>query len=259
MRTDTRTAVTSSALLGQQLGAALGAARALIDRTPRERADLVEELRRWYYSQHPDERDRLLWMRFTEAKSTHARLEQAIEVVQGALEAERHALVEAQGERETLASSPLPTTIEEDATGMRAEAVRRYQALSVECQQREAAIAYLERLLPTPESTLGPLTETTTRVLEAVVTLDREAFVRRLRESGELEHLRSRFERLKVAANARATEIEEWEQRVGHPVRVPRVAFQWPPAPLWHVLLDVPVEAPELVWDGDCGPPSAHA
>src|SRR2546426_7795885 len=183
MRTDTRTAVTNSVLLGQQLGQVLAASRALIDRTPTERPVLVEELRKWYYGQHPDERDRLLWMRFTEAKSTHARLEQVIEVAREALELERHALDEAQGKREALASCPLPVTIKEEASGTGPEALRRYQALRDECEQREAAIAELERLLPAPESTLGPLTEATTRVLEAIVTIDREAFVRRLGES----------------------------------------------------------------------------
>jgi hypothetical protein len=129
--------------------------------------------------------------------------------------------------------------------------VRRYQAVGIECQQRAAAIAELERLLPAPEQALGPLTGTVTRRLEAVGTIDREAFVCRVRESGELEHLRSRFERLKTMANTHAAEIDEWSQRVGPPVRVPRVMFPWPPAPVWDALLAEAVEAPELIWDDD--------
>jgi hypothetical protein len=259
MKTDTRPAATNLVILGQQLGAALGAARALIDRTPRESAELVEDLRRWYYGQHPEERGRLLWLRFLEAKAIHAGLERAIEIAREALDTERQALVETLTERDALASCSTPKTIEEELFQTSPEVLGRYQALRDECQQRETVIAELERLLPAPESTLSPLTEATTRVLEAVVTVDREAFVRRLRESGELEQLRSRFERVRAAANAHAPEIDEWYRRVGSPVRVPRVTFPWPPAPLWHVLLDVPVEAPELVWDGDCGSPSAPA
>jgi hypothetical protein len=129
--------------------------------------------------------------------------------------------------------------------------VRRYQLVSTECQQHEAAIAELERLLPAPEQTLDELTEATARVLEAVVTVDRDAFVRRVRESLELEHLRSRFERLRAATTAHAGEIDEWSRRVGRPLRVPRVAFPWPPAPLWQALLDGSVEAPELLWNDD--------
>src|SRR6185503_326964 len=56
--------VTNALLLGQQLAEARGAARALIDRTPTDLAVMVEELRRWYYTLHPDERERLLWQRF---------------------------------------------------------------------------------------------------------------------------------------------------------------------------------------------------
>jgi hypothetical protein len=179
--------VTNALLLGQQLAEARGAARALIDRTPTDLAVMVEELRRWYYTLHPDERERLLWQRFAEAKQRHARLQHAIEVVREALDVERPALVRAHAERDTLATRPLPATIEEEASGIRADAVRRYQWVGIECQQREAAIAELERLLPSPEQTLNPLTEATARLLEAVVTIDREAFVRRVRESGELE------------------------------------------------------------------------
>jgi hypothetical protein len=88
-------------------------------------------------------------------------------------------------------------------------------------------------------------------VLEAVGTVDRETLVRRLRENGELEHLRSRFERLKMMANTHAAEIDEWSQRVGRPVRVPRVIFPWPSAAVSDALLAEAVEAPELVWDND--------
>jgi len=129
--------------------------------------------------------------------------------------------------------------------------------LAFECQQRAAAITDLERLLPAPEETLGQLPDVTARVLEAVVTVDREALVRRLRESGELEHLRSRFERLRTMANTHATEIDEWSQRVSRRLRVPRIVFPWPSAAIWDALLAEAVELPQLVWDDDPGPPSA--
>jgi len=217
---------------------------------------MVEQLRRWYYTHHPDERDRLLWQRFIETKSTHARLEHAIQVAREALDVERSALVQAQAERDTLATRPLPATIEEEAAGTRPEAVRRYQSLGVECQQRAAAIAELERLLPAPEQALGPLTEAVTRVLEAVGTVDREAFVHRVRESGELEQLRSRFERLRTMANTHAAEIDEWSRRVGRPLRIPRTVFPWPPASVWEGLLDAPAQGPKLVWDDDATAPN---
>jgi len=249
--------VTNAIPLAQQLGEALRAARTLMDRTPTDLAVMVEELRRWYYTLHPDERERLLWQRFTEAKQRHARLQHAIEVVREALEVERPALVQAHAERDTLAIRPLPATIEEEASGIRTDAVRRYQSVGIECQQREDAIAELERLLPSPEQALNELTEATVRLLEAVVTVAREAFVRRVRESGELEHLRSRFERLTAASTTHAAEIEQWSQQVGRPLRIPRVAFPWPPAPVWQALLGSPTEAPELVWDDDAMTPNA--
>jgi hypothetical protein len=238
-------------LLGQQLADALLAARTLINRTPTDLAVMVEELRRWYYTLHPDERERLLWQRFTEAKQRHARLQHAIEVVREALALERPLLVQAQAEHEALATRPLPATIEEEASGIRADAVRRYQSAGIECQQRAAAIAELERLLPAPEQALGPLTEAVTRVLEAVETVYREAVAHRVSESGELEHFRSRFERLRAEANAHAAEIEEWSQRVGRPLRIPQIAFSWPPDPVWQALLDSAVEGPKLIWDDD--------
>lgn len=243
--------VTNAILVGQQLAEALRAARTLMERTPTDLTVMVEQLRRWYYTQHPDERDRLLWQRFLETGSTHARLEHAIQVAREVLEVERSALAEAQGDREALATRPLPATIEEEAAGTRPEGVHHYQALGVECQQRETAIAELERVLPAPEHTLAPLTEVTAQVLEAVVTIDREAFTRRIRESGELEHLRSRFERLRTMANTHAAEIAEWSRRAGRQLRVPRVAFPWPSAPAWDAVLDAPVKAAELVWDDD--------
>jgi hypothetical protein len=248
--------VTNAILFGQQLAEALRAARTLMERTPTDLKVLVEQVRRWYYAQHPDERDRLLWQRFLETRSTHARLEHASQVAREALEVERFALIQAQAERETLAARPLPATIEQEATGARPEAVRHYQSLGIECQQRAAAITELERLLPAPEQTLGQLPDVTTRVLEAVVTVDREALVRRLRESGELEQLRSRLERLRTMANTHAAEIDEWSQRVGRPIRVPRVKFPWPPAAIWDVLLAEAVETPKLVWDDDPQAPS---
>lgn len=127
--------------------------------------------------------------------------------------------------------------------------MRHYQSLGVECQRRETAIAELERVLPAPEHTLAPLTEVTAQILEAVVTIDREAFTRRVRESGELEHLRARFERLRTMANTHAADIDEWRQRIGRPVRVPRIMFPWPSAAIWDALLAEAVEAPVLVWD----------
>jgi len=118
-------------------------------------------------------------------------------------------------------------------------------------------IAELERLLPAPEEALGLLTEAVTRVLEAIGTVDREALVRRLRESDELEHLRSRFERLSKEANTHVAEIDEWSQLVSRPVRIPRIAFPWPPEPVWQALLGAPAEAPKLVWDDDARCPNA--
>jgi len=212
---------------------------------------MVDGLRRWYYALDPAQRDRQLWRRFEEATQTHARLEQAIHIARETLDVERPALVQAQAERDTIAGRPLPATIEEEAAGTHPEAVRRYQSLSIECQQRAAAITELERLLPAPEQTLGQLPDVTARVLEAVGTVDREALVRRLRESGELEHLRSRLERLRTIANTRAAEIEELSQRVGRPLRIPRVVFPWPSAAIWDGLLAEGVEAPQLVWDDD--------
>jgi len=249
--TPRRATVSNVIGLAQQLAEASGAARKLVDRTPNDLQILIGELRRWYYSQPPDERDRLLWRRFLEAEAIHARLEHAIERAREAIEVERPALAQAQAEREALATSPLPATVEEEASWTRPEAVRRYQALGIECQQRAAAIAELERLLPAPAQALGPLTEAVTRVLEAVGTIDREAFVRRVRESGELDQLRSRFERLWTMANTHETEIAEWGRRVGRPLRVPRVAFPWPPAAVWDILLGAPTEAPKLIWDDD--------
>jgi hypothetical protein len=198
-----------------------------------------------------------LWRHFEEAKQTRARLEHAIQLAREALDVERPALVQAQAEHEALAIRPLPATIEEQASGIRADAVRRYQSVGIECQQRAAAIAELERLLPAPEQTMGQLIEAMRRVLEAVVTIDREAIVRRLRESGELESLRSRFERLRTMANTHATEIDEWSQQVGRPVLVPRIVFPWPSAATWDALLAESVEGPTLVWSDDPRSPSA--
>jgi hypothetical protein len=243
--------VTNALLLGQQLADALGAARALINRTPTDSAVVIEQLRRWYYGHDPAQGDRLLWRRFEEAKQTHARLEQAIHIARETLDVERPALVQAQAEHEALATRRLPATIQEEVSGIRADAVRRYQSVGIECQQRAAAITELERLLPAPEQTLGPLTEAVTRVLETVVTVDREAFVRRLRESGELEQLRARFERLRRMASTHAAEIDEWSRRVDRPVRMPRITFPWPPESVWQALLAAPAEAPKLVWDDD--------
>jgi hypothetical protein len=257
VRATHRSTVINAILFGQQLAEALRAARTLMERTPTDLTVMVEHLRRWYYSQHPDERDRLLWQRFLDAKSTHARLEQAIQGTREALGVERSALGQAQAERETLAVRPLPATIEEEATGTRPETVRRYQSLSGECQQRAAAIAELERLLPAPEQTFGQLPAVIARVLEAVVTVDREALVRRLRESGELEQLRARLERLRVMANTHEAQINEWSQRVGRPLRVPDIVFPWPPPLVWEALISPSAEAPRLRWNDEPNGPNA--
>jgi len=246
-----RTTVTNVIALGQQLAEISGAARKLVDRTPNDLQILIGELRRWYYSQPPDERDRLLWRRFLETEAIHARLEHVIEKAREAIEVERLALAQAQAEREALATSPLPATVEEEASGTRPEVVRRYQALGIECQQRAASITELERLLPAPEQTLGQLPDVIARVLEAVLTVDREALVRRLLESGELEHMRSRLERFRTMANTHAAEIDELSRRVGRPLRVPKVIFPWPSAGVWDALLAEAVEPPQLVWDDD--------
>jgi hypothetical protein len=242
--------------LGQQLAHAFGAARALIDRIPKDRDVTIEELRRWYYRQHPVERDRGLWQRFTEAEQTYARLASATRVAREALDGERAALKQAEAERKLLAAQRLPATVEEEATDRRPDTVRGYQLTGFECQKRQAAIAELERLLPAPEQTLNPLTEATARLLEAVVTVAREAFVRHVRESGELEHLRARFERLRAMAKTHEAEIEEWSRRAGWQLRVPRVAFPWPAAAAWDALLGAPADALELVWEDDPHAPS---
>ena len=194
---------------------------------------------------------------FTGAEQIYGRLEDAIQGAREALEVERLALVQAEGERKARAVYSLPATVEDAATEARVESVRRYQALGIERDAREAALTELERLLPAPEQTLSVLAEATVCLLEAVVTIDREAFVRRVGESGELEQLRGRFERLRVTANTHAAEIDEWSQQVGRPLRIPQVAFPWPPAPVWQALLSSPTEAPELVWDDDATTPNA--
>jgi hypothetical protein len=252
-----RPPVTNVIVVGQQLAQAFGTAQALINRIPRDPDAAIRDLRRWYDRQHPAERDRLLWQRFLETRSTHARLEHAIRVAREALDAERSSLVQAQAERETLATRPLPATIEEEAAGTRPECVRRYQALGVECKQREAAITHLERLLPAPEQTLGQLPDVIARVLAAVVTVDREAFVRRLRESSELEQLRARLERLRVMANTHEAEINEWSQRVGRPLRVPDIVFPWPPPLVWEALISPSAEPPRLRWNDEPNGPNA--
>ena len=246
-----RPPVTNVMLVGQQLAQALGPARALVNRIPGDPHATLEELRRWYARQHTAERDRLLWQCFLEAEHTHGHLERAIQVAREALTVERRALVQADVERSALAAHPLPHTVEEDATNAPVEARRRYQALGLECHARQTAIAELERLLPPTEQTISLLAEATVRLLEAVVTIDRDTFVRRVRESGELEHLRDRFERLRTAANVHTAQLDDWSQRVGRPVRVPRVTFPWPSAAVWQALLDAPAQGPELAWEED--------
>jgi hypothetical protein len=249
--TPRRPPVTNVMLIGQQLAHAFGAAKALIARIPKDRDVAIEELRRWYDHQHPAERDHLLWQRFTGAEQTYGRLESAIRVTREALDVEHLALVQAEGERSALGADPLPATVEDEATGARVEALRRYQSLGIERQARQAAMADLERLLLAPEQTLGLLAEATVRLLEAVVTIEREAFVRRLLEAGELKNLRARFERLKAMANTHEAAIEKWSQRVGRPVRVPQIVFPWPPTVALDALLGAPAEGPELAWNED--------
>jgi hypothetical protein len=246
-----RPPVTNVMVVGLQLAQALGPAQALVNRIPEDPKAAVEELRGWYARQHPAERDRLLWQCFREAEQTYEHLERASQVARGALNVEQGALIQVDSKGKALAAHPLPTTVGGAATEARLEAMRRYQSLGRERHARQAAITELERLLPPPEQTLSLLAEATVRLLEAVVTIDREAFARRVRESGELEHLRSRFERLRTMANTHAAEIDKWSQRVGHPVRAPRVAFPWPSAAVWQALLDPVVEGPEFVWDED--------
>ena len=246
-----RPPVTNVILVGQQLAQALGPARALVNRISEDPKAAVEELRGWYARQHPAERDRLLWQCFLEAEQTYEHLERAIQGAREAFNVEQRALAQVEAERHALAAQPLPTTVEDVAAEARIEPVRRYQALGLERDARQTAIAELERLLSPTEQTLSLLAEATVRLLKAVVTIDREVFVGRLRESGELEHLRSRFERLRTMANTHAAEIDEWSQRVNRPVRVPRVVFPWPSAAIWDGLLAEGVEAPQLVLDDD--------
>ena len=243
--------ITNVMIVGQQLAQALGPAQALVNRIPEDPKAAVEELRGWYARQHRAERDRLLWQCFLEAERTYGCLQGAIDIAREALEVERVTLVQAEGERKALAVYPIPVTVEEAAAHARVAAMRRYESLRLECQARLAATAELERLLPAAEQILRLLGEATVRLLEAVVTVDREAFVGRLRESGELEHLRSRFERLRLMANTHAAEIDEWSRRASRQVRVPRVIFPWPSAAIWDALLPEAVEPPQLVWDDD--------
>jgi len=250
-----RPPVTNVILVGQQLAQALGPAQALLNRIPEDPKAAVEELRGWYARQHPPERDRLLWQCFLEAEQTYGRLQGAIDIAREALDDEQRAVAQVEAERNALAAQPLPTTVEDVAAEARIEPVRRYQALGLECDARQTAIAELERLLLSPEQTLSLLAEATVRVLEAVVTIERETFVRRVGESGELEYLRSRFVRLRTMANTHAAEIDEWSQRIGHPLRVPGVAFPWPPAAIWDTLLAEAVEPAQLVWDDDSNRP----
>jgi hypothetical protein len=65
------------------------------------------------------------------------------------------------------------------------------------------------------------------------------------------EDFRSRLERLRAMATTHETELAEWSRRVGRPLRVPRIAFPWPPAPLWDALLASQVEGPTLLWADD--------
>jgi chromosome segregation ATPase len=225
-------------------------------RAHRRDGDRFHRPRRWapalVLRPAPDERDRALWRRFASAEQTQARLEHAIRRLGEALDAERHALARAQAEFNTLATQPFPVTIEEEAKGTRAGAVGRYRALHGECQEREAAIVELGRLLRAPEQIRDQLTEAVARLLEAVVAVDREAVVRRV--GAELEPIRAWFARLGTAADAHESKIAEWNKRVGR-LRVPRIAFSWPPAAAWRALLDEAAEAPTLVWDADSESP----
>ena len=250
-----RPPITNVMMVGQQLAQALGPAQALVNRIPEDPKAAVEELRRWYAHQHSAERDRLLWQCFLEAEQTHGHLQGAIDIARETLDDEQRAVAQVEVERNALAAQPLPTTVEDAATEARVEPLRRYQALGLECDARQTAIAELERLLAPPEQTLSLLAEATVRLLEAVVTIERDVFVRRVRESGELEQLREKFERLRTMARTHEAEIEEWSRRARRLLRIPRIAFPWPPEPVWPALLGAPAEAPKLVWDDD--PPAA--
>jgi hypothetical protein len=238
-------------VVGQQLAQALGPAQALVNRLPDDPKATVEELRGWYARQHPAERDRLLWQCFREAEQTYEHLERVSQVAREAFNVEQRALAQVEAERHALAAQPLPTTVEDVAAEARIEPVRRYQALGLERDARQTALAEPERLLSSPEQTLSLLAEATVRLLKAVVTIDRDVFVRRLRESGELEQLRGRFERLRAMARTHEAEIEEWSRRGNRPLRVPRIVFPWPSAAIWDGLLAEGVEGPQLVWDDD--------
>lgn len=243
-----RATVTDALLLGQHLGEAVGAARTLIDKTAAAGSSLVAALRREYYGRHSDEGHHLLWLRFVYAQQIHARLEQAIQATHMALNAERSALVEAEAERSALATIPLPGTVEQEALEGRAAGVRLYKELCLECQQRTAAIADLEHILPGPEKVLPDLIATTARVLEAVVTIEREAFVQRVCDAHEFEHFRARLEYLHAMAHTHEAELAEWSQRAGRLLQVPSVKFPWPSPTVCRALLEVPVEGPTLVW-----------
>jgi hypothetical protein len=83
------TAVTNVLPLAQRLAEVRRAARALIDGTPTDLGAGVAAIRRAYYRESPDERDRLLWRRFALAEQTHADLAGAFAAVRERLDAER--------------------------------------------------------------------------------------------------------------------------------------------------------------------------
>jgi hypothetical protein len=89
------------------------------------------------------------------------------------------------------------------------------------------------------------------------LTIKRETFVGRVRESGELEHLRSRLERFRALTNTHEAEINEWSQRVGRPLRVPDIVFPWPPPLVWDALISPSSEAPRLRWNDEPNGPNA--
>jgi len=51
-------------------------------------------------------------------------------------------------------------------------------------------------------------------------------------------------------AQGRGERARSRDRRVepSRPLRIPRITFPWPPAPVWKALLDTPAEGPKLVW-----------
>lgn len=151
-----RPPVTNVILLGARLADAFGPAQVLLNRTPSSPADLVENLRQWYYRQHPADRTRLLWQRFIDAEQMCDGLESAVQATREAIDVERDTLAQAEAERAALVDQPLPVTVGQEAARPRADVILRYEALQLECQQRQAALSEMERLVTEPERVWQP-------------------------------------------------------------------------------------------------------